>query len=441
MRVRYRPTLRLTELTLLIPPALLAIVGMLMIFLVPTGQVDWSWNDIWVSLAFAGAMLGMSLTFSIRGFRGDQLILPLVAALAVIGILMIQRLHPDLTSLDPGYASLAQRQLLFLMVGLAVLWLIVMLAGPMNVMGWLRRYKYTWLLVSLALQAATFVVGTGPPGSGAKLWISAGPVQIQPSEIVKITLVIFLAGYLDDKRDLLGSSWRLGRVSLPPIPYLLPMGLMWAASLLTLVILNDLGSALMFFAVFLTMLYLASGRPVYVTIGVVSFALACFGAWRAFARVEVRVQNWLDPWQDPFISGYQPIQSDFALASGGILGTGFAQGSPWYIPAVETDYVFSAIGEELGLLGTLALLTMYLLLTVRGFTVAMRARDGFAQLLAAGLTSIIAFQTIIIVGGVVRIIPLTGITLPYISYGGSSLLSMFALTGLLLHISSLPRRG
>ena len=441
MRVRYRPTLRLTELTLLIPPALLAIVGMLMIFLVPTGQVDWSWNDIWVSLAFAGAMLGMSLTFSIRGFRGDQLILPLVAALAVIGILMIQRLHPDLTALDPGYASLAQRQLLFLMVGLAVLWLIVMLAGPMNVMGWLRRYKYTWLLVSLALQAATFVVGTGPPGSGAKLWISAGPVQIQPSEIVKVTLVIFLAGYLDDKRDLLGSSWRLGRVSLPPIPYLLPMGLMWAASLLTLVILNDLGSALMFFAVFLTMLYLASGRPVYVTIGVVSFALACFGAWRAFARVEVRVQNWLDPWQDPFISGYQPIQSDFALASGGILGTGFAQGSPWYIPAVETDYVFSAIGEELGLLGTLALLTMYLLLTVRGFTVAMRARDGFAQLLAAGLTSIIAFQTIIIVGGVVRIIPLTGITLPYISYGGSSLLSMFALTGLLLHISSLPRRG
>lgn len=441
MATRYRPTLRLTEFRLLLPPALLAIVGLLMIFLVPTGRVEWSWSDIGVSLAFAAAVLGMSLTFGVRGFRGDQVILPLVATLAIIGILMIQRLHPDLTALDAGYATLAQRQLLFLVIGLAVLWLTVMLAGPLNVMDWLRRYKYTWLVVSLALQAATFVIGTGPPGSGAKLWIAAGPIQIQPSEIVKITLVIFLAGYLDDKRELLGSSWRLGRVSLPPIPYLAPMGLMWLASLLTLVILNDLGSALMFFAVFLTMLYLASGRPIYVAIGVLTFAIACFGAWRAFSRVEIRVQNWLDPWQDPFVAGYQPIQSDFALASGGILGTGFAQGSPWYIPAVETDYIFSAIGEELGLLGTLALLMMYFLLTVRGFTVAMRVQDGFAQLLAAGLTSIIAFQTIIIVGGVIRIIPLTGITLPFISYGGSSLLSNFAVVGLLLHISSLPRRA
>jgi len=440
MRARYQPTIRTTEFGLLIPPALLAVVGLLMIFLVPTGRVEWSWSDIWVSLAFAGAVLGMSLTFGIRGFRGDQVILPLVATLSVIGILMIQRLHPDLTALDPGYATLAQRQLLFLVAGLAVLWLVVMLAGPMQVMSWLKRYKYTWLVVSLGLQAATFVVGTGPPGSGAKLWIAAGPIQIQPSEIVKITLVIFLAGYLDDKRELLGSSWRLGGVSLPPIPYLVPMGLMWAASLLTLVILNDLGSALMFFAVFVTMLYLASGRPIYVAVGAVSFALACIGAWQAFSRVEIRVQNWLDPWQDPFVAGYQPIQSDYALASGGILGTGFAQGSPWYIPAVETDYIFSAIGEELGLLGTLALLTMYLLLTVRGFLVAMRARDGFAQLLAAGLSSIVAFQTIIIVGGVIRIIPLTGITLPFMSYGGSSLLSNFAIIGLLLHISSLPRR-
>jgi cell division protein FtsW (lipid II flippase) len=315
-----------------------------------------------------------------------------------------------------------------------------MLAGPLNVMSWLKRYKYTWLIVSLALQAATFVIGTGPPGSGAKLWISAGPVQIQPSEIVKITLVIFLAGYLDDKREVLGSSWRLGRVSLPPIPYLIPMGLMWAASLLTLVVLNDLGSALLFFAVFLTLLYLASGRPVYVIVGTITFVVACWGAWQSFSRVGIRVQNWLDPWQDPFVNGYQPIQSDYAFASGGLFGAGFAQGQPWFIPAVETDYIFSAIGEELGLLGTLAVLAMYLLLTIRGYIVAMRAQDGFAQLLAAGLTSILAFQTIIIVGGVIRIIPLTGITLPFVSYGGSSLLSNFALIGLLLHISSLPKR-
>jgi cell division protein FtsW (lipid II flippase) len=440
-RARYRPTIRLTEFRLLVPPALLAIVGMLMIFLVPTGRVAWSWGDIWVSLAFAAAVLAISITFGLRGFRGDQVVLPITATLAVIGMLMIQRLHPDLTALDEGYATLAQRQFLFLMVGLGIMWLIVVLAGPMQVMSWLKKYKYTWLFVSLVLQVATFVIGTGPAGSGAKLWIAAGPIQIQPSEIVKITLVIFLAGYLDDKRELLGSTWRIGRVAMPPIPYLVPMGVMWAASLVTLVVLNDLGSALMFFAVFLTMLYLASGRQVYVTVGLLSFALAGFGAWKAFSRVEIRVQNWLDPWGDPFIAGYQPIQSDFALASGGVLGTGFAQGHPWYIPAVETDYIFSAIGEELGLLGTLAILTMYLLLTVRGFTIAMRAQDGFAQLMAAGLTAIIAFQTMIIVGGVIRIVPLTGITLPFISYGGSSLLSNFALVGLLLHISSLPKRA
>lgn len=439
MHPRYRPTFRLTEFNLLIPPALLAVLGMLMIFLVPTGRLDWSWGDIWVSLAFAAMVLGISVTFGIRGFRGDQVVLPLTAALSVIGLLMIQRLHPDLAAIDPGYAMLAQRQLLYLGAGLAVLWLIVVLAGPFKVMEWLPKYKYTWLIVSLALQAATFFIGSGV-GDGAKLWINVGPIQIQPSEIVKITLVIFLAAYLDDKRDLLGSSWQVGPVALPPIPYLLPMGLMWAASLMTLVVLSDLGAALLFFGVFLTMLYVASGRMVYVVIGLITFAAACFAAWKGFSRVEVRVQNWLDPWADPFDLGYQQVQSDYALSSGGLLGTGFAQGQPWIIPAVHTDYILSAIGEELGLLGTLAVLTLYFLLAMRGFLIAIRARDGFVQLMAAGLSMILAVQTVIIIGGVIRIIPLTGITLPFISYGGSSLLSNFAIVGLLLHMSSLPRR-
>jgi len=196
----------------------------------------------------------------------------------------------------------------------------------------------------------------------------------------------------------------------------------------------------MFFAMFLSMLYFASGRPVYVAAGSIAFVVACIAAYFAFSRVGIRVQNWLDPWADPFNAGYQPIQSEYAMASGGVLGSGFAQGSPWHIPAVETDYIFSAIGEELGLLGTLAILTLYFLLVVRGFIVAINARDGFVQLLAAGLTSIIAFQVIIIVGGVIRLIPLTGITLPFISYGGSSLITNLALIGLLLHLSSQPKR-
>ncbi|HEV2067782.1 MAG TPA: FtsW/RodA/SpoVE family cell cycle protein [Thermomicrobiales bacterium] len=439
LRPRYRPTFRLTEFNLLLPPVLLAVLGMLMIFLVPTGAVEWSWGDIWVSLAFAGMVLGISVTFGIRGFRGDQVVLPLTAALSVLGLLMIQRLHPDLAAIDAGYALLAQRQLLYLAAGLAVLWLIVVLAGPLRVMEWLPRYKYTWLIVSLALQAATFFIGSGV-GDGSKLWINIGPIQIQPSEIVKITLVIFLAGYLNDKRDLLGSSWNLGPVALPPIPYLLPMGIMWAASLMTLVVLSDLGAALLFFGIFLTMLYIASGRMVYVVVGLATFAAACFGVWKNFSRVEIRVQNWLNPWIDPFDLGYQQVQSDYALSSGGLLGTGFAQGQPWNIPAVHTDYILSAIGEELGLLGTLAVLTLFFLLAMRGFLIAVRARDGFVQLMAAGLSTIIAVQTVIIIGGVTRLIPLTGITLPFISYGGSSLLSNFAIVGLLMHLSSLPRR-
>jgi len=433
MRIRYRPTFRGTELSLLLYPALLAIVGLITIVVVPRTQLDWTWRDIWPSLAFAGVAIGLSLAFSIRGFRGDQVLLPVTATLAVIGLLMMQRLNPDLSDL-----GLAQKQLVFLAAGTAILTGTVMLAGPLNLIDWLGRYKYTWLLISLALQAATFFVGTEV--YGARLWIQVGPIQIQPSEIVKVTLVIFMASYLDQKRDLIGSSWRVGPLSLPPIPYLLPMGVMWAGSLLTLVALNDLGSALLFFGIFLAMLYAASGRPVYVAVGLLTFGMACWVAWETFSRIGIRVQNWIDPWADPYGVGYQQIHSEYALASGGILGTGFGRGQPTLIPEVHSDFILSAIGEELGLLGTLTIVALYFLLVMRGYMIALRVRDGFAQLLAFGLSSILAIQTIIIIGGVIRLIPLTGITLPFISYGGSSLLVNFAIVGLLLHISSLPRR-
>ncbi|MGI8484262.1 MAG: FtsW/RodA/SpoVE family cell cycle protein [Thermomicrobiales bacterium] len=439
MQFRYRPTFRGTEVSLLLLPALIAIVGLILIVVVPRQQVDWSWGDIWVSLAFAVAVIAMSISFSIRGFRGDQVVLPLTASLAVLGLLMIQRLTPDLAKIAPGYAALAQKQLVYLGAGLAIMWLIVMLAGPINLMTWLPKYKYTWLLISLLLQLATFFIGVDV--GGARLWINVGPIQVQPSEIIKITLVIFLASFLDEKRDLIGTSWKIGFLSLPPIPYLLPMGLMWGASLLTLVALNDLGSALLFFGVFLVMLYVSSGRRVYIVVGLATFAAASWFAWIAFSRIGIRVQNWIDPWKDPYFSGYQQVQSDYALSSGGLLGSGFGLGHPTFIPQVHTDYIFSAIGEELGLLGTLAIITIFFLLVMRGFLIALRARDGFVQLLATGLSTILAVQTIIIVGGVTRLIPLTGITLPFISYGGSSLLSNFAIVGILLYISSLPRRA
>jgi cell division protein FtsW (lipid II flippase) len=215
---------------------------------------------------------------------------------------------------------------------------------------------------------------------------------------------------------------------------------MWGFSLLILVAQNDLGTALLFFGIFLSMLYLASGRIDYVAILLGSFALAAWVAYQMFGRIEVRVANWLDPWNDPKDLGYQQVQSDYALASGQLFGTGLAQGHPTFIPAVHTDYVLSAIGEELGLLGTLGLLVLFLLLVYRGYYIALMAREPFLRYLAAGLTSVLAIQTLIIVGGTVRLIPLTGITLPFVSYGGSSLLTNFIIIGLLLRISDLTAR-
>lgn len=437
--MRFRPTFRTTEFNLLLVPAMLAIVGSLMIVVVGRGTVDWTWSDIWISLAASAAVLLASITFGIRGFRGDQVLFPVTATLAIIGMLMIQRLHPDLVKIDPDYSFLAQRHLLYLAVGLAIMWAIVMLSGPLKVATWLRKYKYTWLLVTLALQAATYFIGTEV--GGARLWIAIGPIQIQPSEISKVTLVIFLASYLDEKRDLIGSSWQVGRLRLPPIPYLVPMGIMWGASLVLLVVLNDLGPALLFFGIFLVMLYIATGRLVYVGVGLATFAAAAWFAWTYFSRIEVRVNNWLDPFWDPYGFGYQPIQSDYALASGGFFGTGFGQGHPTFISQVQTDYVFSAIGEELGLLGTLAIVALYFLWVLRSYVIAMRADDGFVQLAVAGLATSLAIQTIIIIGGVTRLIPLTGITLPFISYGGSSLVTNFGVLALILYFSSLPRRA
>ena len=416
-----RPTLRLTELRLLLAPSQMAVVGLLTILLVPRGVVEWTWSEVVVSLAFVSLVVTISLGFSALGFRGDQQVLPLVTMLCGLGLISIQRLQPDLTAMNPAYSGLAQRQVMYLGMGLVLMWATVLLVR----LDWLRRYKYTWLLLTLALLVITFVFGQEI--NGARLWLSVGPVQAQPSELVKITLVTFVAGYLADRREMLEAGWRLGPLTLPPVPYLLPLVLVWAGSLAVLVVQNDLGSALLFFGMFLIMLYVATGRPGYVG-----------GSWLAFklfARLNVRVQNWLDPWQDPLQWGYQQVQSEFALASGGLFGVGLGRGEPYYIPEVQTDFVFAALAEELGLVGVMGILACYLLLVTRCFAIALRADDDFRRLVAIGLGSSLGLQTLIIVGGVVRLIPLTGLTLPFVSYGGSSLITNCLAVGLLLRVS------
>ncbi len=435
---RYRPALRITEFNLLLITAAITIIGSLTIFLVDKGSVEWTWRDVSVGLAAAAAMVAVNVTFALRGFRGDQVLFPVTATLAMLGMLMIQRLTPDLVAINENYSFLSSRHLLYLGVGLVGMWLVVMLSGPLRVMEWLPRYKYLWLLGTLALQAATFFIGTEV--GGARLWIELGPIQIQPSEISKITLVIFLAAYLDEKRDLLAEPWVVGKLRLPPIPYLLPMGIMWGVALVLLVALNDLGPALLFFGIFVVMLYLATGSRLIILVAGGSFLAACWLAWTFFSRIEVRVNNWLDPFWDPYGFGYQPVQSDYALSAGGLMGAGLGQGHPTFISQVQTDYIFSALGEELGLLGTLAILALYFGWVLRSFIIAMRAQEGFVQLCVAGLAASLGIQTLIIVGGVTRLIPLTGITLPFISYGGSSLVTNLAVVGLILYFSSRPKR-
>jgi cell division protein FtsW (lipid II flippase) len=282
----------------------------------------------------------------------------------------------------------------------------------------------------------TLAFGRDPNGSGAALWFSVGPISLQPTEGVKLLLVLFLAGYLDDYRELLALAGpRIGPLKLPPLPYLAPILIMGGSALVLFWLQKDLGPALLFSTVLLTMLYIASGRASYVVLGLSLLVLGGALASQLFEHVHTRVVIWLDPWSNRDALGYQLVQALYALGSGGVFGVGLAQGAPLYIPAVHTDFVIAAVGEELGLAGTLAVVNLFVLLVARGFLIALQARSGFSALLAAGLTSVLGLQALIILAGALELIPLTGITLPFVSYGGSSVVANFLIVGLLLRIS------
>jgi len=281
------------------------------------------------------------------------------------------------------------------------------------------------------------VPGVGRVINGARLWVAIGPLSFQPAEFGKVLIVIFLASYLSAKRELLASG--AGRFGLPRVKDLGPLVIAWAASLAVLFLEKDLGASLLFFAVFVVMLWVASGRPGYLVLGFAMFAAGAWIGYLAFDHVQLRVDYWLhalDP-QNVYALGFgQLAQGQFALASGGLVGTGLGLGSPTLIPYAATDFIFAAIGEELGLLGTAAILLVFLALIGRSLRVAVERTDAFGTLLATGLTTIVAVQTFVIVGGVTRLIPLTGITLPFVSYGGSSLVANFVILALLIRVSA-----
>jgi peptidoglycan glycosyltransferase len=362
--------------------------------------------------------------------RADATILPIASLLLGIGFVMLTRLdlHPD-----PEQGRVAPTQAVWIAVGVAAF--VATLALVRNARS-LSRYKYTFLLLGVGALLLPLVPGLGATINGARLWIRIGSFTIQPGEMAKVLLVVFFAAYLVEKRELLSSgSRRVGRLHLPDPKHLGPLLVPWALSILIMVQQKDLGSSLLFFAVFMAMLYIATQRSAYVIVGGMLFAGAVVVTYQLFAHVQDRVSIWLDPWQDVHDRGFQITQSLFAFGSGGFTGKGIGRGIPFQIPVHNTDFIFAAIGEELGLIGTVAVVAAFMLLVGSAFRIAIQASRPFTQLFAAGLATSLGVQTFVIIGGITRVIPLTGVTLPFVSYGGSSLVASFVLLALLLRIS------
>ncbi|MEG0476589.1 MAG: FtsW/RodA/SpoVE family cell cycle protein [Raoultibacter sp.] len=360
---------------------------------------------------------------AIRKFApgADPALLPIVFALSGIGIAFVTRLRPEL----------ALGQVTWLFVGVVFMVLVIALIKNLDK---IANYKYTLMIVGVVLLLSPLVPGLGQEIYGSRIWLSLGPFSFQPGEIAKIFIVLFLAGYLAENREMLSVfTHRLGPVNLPDIRTLIPLLLMWAIALLVVVFEKDLGSALVFFFVFLTMLYAATGKKFYLIIGLALAAIGGLAAWALFGHVQIRVETWLDPFADAANKGYQLVQSIYSMADGDLFGVGIGRGmAADTIPVVESDFIFAAISEEAGLLGAAGVLLLYLGLAIRGFVTAARAKSDVSSFIAVGLTATVVLQAFIIVGGVTRLIPLTGLTLPFISQGGSSLLASFIAIGFLL---------
>ena len=428
------------ELLALVPASLLLTAGFAAVF-VQRGDVLSN-----VSLTYGAIFLGLCvaahLVIRFTLPDADPYLFPLAATLACFGLVMIYRIDE----------TLAREQAQWFVIGLILFAATIILVRDIAV---LERYRYTIAAASIALLILPRLPGIGAQVNGAYLGIKLGPIAFQPAEFAKIGIVIFLASYLRDTRQLLVTAGRrIGPLVLPPLKHLGPLLVVWGLAMLLLIFIRDLGSSLMFFGAFLAILYVATNRVSFVAIGLGLFGL---GAW-FFASTVGHIQSRIDAWRDPFdpdlynaVGGsYQIAQSLFAQADGGVLGRGFGQSIiaipgthdpvQYLLPAAHTDMIYAVIVNELGLAGAVGLLIVYLLIVERAIKTAIIARDSFSKLLAAGLGAVFGLQVFVIVGGVTKVIPLTGVTLPFVSYGGSSILANFVLLALLLLVSDKARR-
>lgn len=395
--------------------------------------------DLWVqSLLIFLVALGFHLMLRWKASYADPLILPIITLLNGLGIVMIHRL--DLANGRSFVDGYALRQIILTAISVALAAGVLFVLRDHRI---LRRYTYTWAAVGVVLLLLPLAPVVGNAENGSRIWIHIGPFGFQPGEIAKIALTIFFAGYLVSTRDALSVAGRrfLGMV-LPRARDLGPILVAWLLSLGVLIFERDLGSSLLFFGLFVAMLYVATERRSWIVIGMGLFALGSYAAYLLFGHVRERVELWLHPFayeQNPHLSD-QVAKGLMGMASGGMFGTGLGRGRPDLTYFAESDFIIPSFGEELGLVGLFAILALYALLVERGLRTSLGVRDGFGKLLASGLAFSIGLQVFVIVGGVTRVIPLTGLTTPFLSYGGTSLLANWTLCAILLRVSDQARR-
>ena len=439
--VRKQPNRRGTELFLLVIAWILGLLGTL--------QVGWATGEgtpqrLWITAVVVG-VLALTMHFVVRFTApyADPLLLPVATLLTILGLVMIYRIdvavarRSVLNNVDPPTPDVYSQLTWFTVAAILFIAVLVLLPDHRR----LQRFTYTFGLLGLILLVLPLAPGIGTTVNGATLWIRVGGFSFQPAEMAKIFLTIFFAGYLVFTRDSLALvRTKVLGVGLPRPRDLGPILIAWLVSLGVLVFQRDLGTSLLFFGLFVSMLYIATQRRSWVIIGGILFAAGATAAYFMFGHVRARVTVWLDPWAYADNSGYQIVQSIYGFANGGILGAGLGQGFPNLVPFANTDFIVAALGEELGVTGVFALLLLYAILIERGFRIAVSVRDSFGQLLAAGLSITLALQVFVIIGGVTGLIPLTGLTTPFLSYGGSSLIANWVIVALLLRISDRARR-
>jgi len=421
----------------------LAVVGLALFALQVSGAGVAQATSMRTWIGLAGLALVVHLVLRQVAKAADPLLLPIVVLLNGLGLVMIERLDAEAATKARAVGRAVPRpdaplQLIWTTLGIGCFLAVVLLVRDHTRTS---RYTFTAAAVGLFLLIMPALPVIGTTINGARLWLRVGPFTVQPAELAKIVLIVFFASYLARTRDVLSlAGRRLGPLDLPRGRDLGPLLLAWGGSLAVLTVEHDLGLSVLFFGAFVAMLYLATNRIGWVLTALLLAVAGLLASFQLVHNVHNRIEVWLHPMRDALGAGYQPLQAKFALGSGGLTGTGLGQGSPGLVPFANTDFMVSSLGEELGLVGLMAIVVLFALLVERGFMIALGCRDSYGKLLSAGLTTVLALQVFFIVGGVTGLIPLTGVTLPWLSYGGSSVLSNWALIAVLARISDASRQ-